>query len=719
MKKGFTLIELLSVIVILAIISLIAIPSLTKVVSNVKLKADLESVRGYINAADAYYMKAQYDSDLYDTLGTNVIDKLPVKGEKLTGSVIINTNGLVEVAIIKNNRCYKKSASSQDIEVLDKDECSNSKNIIKSYSGRLHVCENNLCNSKGDIVRIIGASSGGLHGEKVFDIAEVNKESIKTLKSWGANGLRVFITANIKWVASYIGNEDLYITRLKRVIDDAIANDMYVIVNWDPAQNNGDPLTDKAKEALTRIANLYPNDPHIMYELWNEPEATKTWNDIKTHTAKVLPAIRAISPDSIIFIGSPEANKNLSIPLSDPLNYKNIMYSHHMYMRSITNISMNGFNAAMKAKLPVFVTEWGSEGDGNDSPLVVKPHAYHYINLLNKYNLSYMFFGFQTSKDVGADRYGIVKESNWTDDLPDSILKENGKFLKEILTGKKFDVKDSILMENRDVTGDTNLTYRSGEWRDKIKTIKFKSTLSVPSNVVKKWDLSLFQDGTVIGYLESSGEKDRYNLTIATNGFVYAPKISRYLFAGLTNLESIDFTNFKTDNVTNIEGMFMGDTNLKSLDLSGFNTSQINTMYATFRDCNNLVSINFTGWNPKVKEIYNLFTNCYKLESVDLSGFDVSNVKDLGAVFSNCYALKELNLSTWETSDLTKVNYLFANCRNLSSIDISKLNIISTTTSDKALANLKTGAKIIVKNQAAIDKLNPTATNNVIFEIKK
>ena len=125
MKKGFTLIELLSVIVILAIISLIAIPSLTKVVSNVKLKADLESVRGYINAADTYYMKAQYDSDLYDTLGTNVIDKLPVKGEKLTGSVIINTDGSVEVAIIKNNKCYKKDKNDSDneIKIFEESKC--------------------------------------------------------------------------------------------------------------------------------------------------------------------------------------------------------------------------------------------------------------------------------------------------------------------------------------------------------------------------------------------------------------------------------------------------------------------------------------------------------------------------------------------------------------------------------------------------------------------
>ena len=110
MKKGFTLIELLSVIVVIAIISLIAIPTLTKVVSNIRLKADLESVRGYINAAENYYMKAQYNSDIYDTLGSNVIDKLDIKGTKLEGSVVVTYDGKIEVSIVKGNKCYKKSA---------------------------------------------------------------------------------------------------------------------------------------------------------------------------------------------------------------------------------------------------------------------------------------------------------------------------------------------------------------------------------------------------------------------------------------------------------------------------------------------------------------------------------------------------------------------------------------------------------------------------------
>ena len=110
MKKGFTLIELLAVIVILAIISLIAIPHLAKIVSNTQLKADLESVRGYINAAENYYMKAQFSNSMYNTLGTNVIDKLNIKGNRLNGTVVVTKEGKIELAIVKRGKCYKKGA---------------------------------------------------------------------------------------------------------------------------------------------------------------------------------------------------------------------------------------------------------------------------------------------------------------------------------------------------------------------------------------------------------------------------------------------------------------------------------------------------------------------------------------------------------------------------------------------------------------------------------
>ena len=41
--------------------------------------------------------------------------------------------------------------------------------------------------------------------------------------------------------------------------------------------------------------------------------------------------------------------------------------------------------------------------------------------------------------------------------------------------------------------------------------------------------------------------------------------------------------------------------------------------------------------------IQSMFTRCYKLESVNLSGFKVSNVDTLVEMFNDCHALKEID----------------------------------------------------------------------------
>ncbi len=746
-NRGFTLVEILAVIVVLALIMIFAIPAILNIVNQSKKKAFEEYTDKVVIEAEKQYIKDEVDGNSDDIKTYDVKTNLELADTgKYSGFVTIkkigdtikefvtltdgeNTvvgynysdkkdkNGIIKNiidAIEKVKDVSQEELTKEYIEEKAKEESNNS--ILTGYSGQLHVCGSNLCDKSNRLVRIKGVSNGGLGGENDFNNpfhGEINNESLATIKSWGANGLRLFITANIKWMASYIGHEDAYINGMKVGIDAAIKNDMYVIVNWDPASNDANPLTEKCKEALTRIASLYPNDPHVMFEIWNEPQIQNTWQDCKNHASVIIPAIRAISPDAVIFVGSPGASQDLTIPANDPLNYSNIMYSHHLYMRSITAKTTYGLKYALDKKLPVFVTEWGPEGNGSGAVEIIKPHVYRFINLLNQYKLSYMFFGFGSSTFNGGDRYGIATRGTWRNDLPDSILNETGFLLKDVLAEKHFDVKDSLLIENRE--DESTETYRASEWRDKIVSINFVKGGSIPGNAVKKWDLSALQDNSVIGYLTSAGG-DTYNLTISCEGIIYAPKISKYLFSDMKNLKSINFGNFNTENVEMIAGMFQGDESLESLDLSGWNTSKIYSMWGTFRECKNLKSINFSNWNPHITEMFNAFTNCFKLESLDMSGFDVSGVTDFNGLFVNDAALTSLNISTWNPSTVTKMDSMFSNVRNLSYLDIRNMNITSSTSANNVINNFKSGATIIVKNSDAVNKLNQSNNNGVTIK---
>ena len=51
-----------------------------------------------------------------------------------------------------------------------------------------------------------------------------------------------------------------------------------------------------------------------------------------------------------------------------------------------------------------------------------------------------------------------------------------------------------------------------------------------------------------------------------------------YMFSRMSNLTTLNLSNFNTSNVTNMYGMFYGMSSLTSLDLSNFNTSKVTSM---------------------------------------------------------------------------------------------------------------------------------------------
>ena len=50
------------------------------------------------------------------------------------------------------------------------------------------------------------------------------------------------------------------------------------------------------------------------------------------------------------------------------------------------------------------------------------------------------------------------------------------------------------------------------------------------------------------------------------------------MFYGCSSLKEIKFSNFKTDNVTNMGFMFHGCSSLEELNLSNFNTNKVTFM---------------------------------------------------------------------------------------------------------------------------------------------
>ena len=96
--------------------------------------------------------------------------------------------------------------------------------------------------------------------------------------------------------------------------------------------------------------------------------------------------------------------------------------------------------------------------------------------------------------------------------------------------------------------------------------------------------------------------------------------------------------------------MFEGCEHLTSIDVSGFDTSNVTDMSRMFDCCDNLTSLNLSGFDTSnVTDMDNMFRGCSSLTSLNLSGFDTSNVTTMNMMFYYCNNLPNLDLSSFDT----------------------------------------------------------------------
>ena len=151
------------------------------------------------------------------------------------------------------------------------------------------------------------------------------------------------------------------------------------------------------------------------------------------------------------------------------------------------------------------------------------------------------------------------------------------------------------------------------------------------------------------------------------------------LFEALTTIEHLDYLN--TSEVDDMRSMFSNCTRLETLDLSSFNTEKVTSMQTMFEGSTNLRTIKlpkgFIG--SSVTDLNAMFRGCASLTELDLSGSNAEKVKDMGSMFYGCVALSNLNLSGFKTGSLTDMRYLFSSCQSLESLDLSGFNTENVT----------------------------------------
>ena len=82
----------------------------------------------------------------------------------------------------------------------------------------------------------------------------------------------------------------------------------------------------------------------------------------------------------------------------------------------------------------------------------------------------------------------------------------------------------------------------------------------------------------------------------------------------------INLSNFNTNNVEDMSGMFSECSSLKELNLSNFNTENVTNMSYMFSSCSMLKELNLSNFNTKristIFDMSKIFNECLCLENL-------------------------------------------------------------------------------------------------------
>ena len=184
----------------------------------------------------------------------------------------------------------------------------------------------------------------------------------------------------------------------------------------------------------------------------------------------------------------------------------------------------------------------------------------------------------------------------------------------------------------------------------------------------------LFLNGKKFSPLLTRREKDMLQQRVdATNDAYYL-----FYYFGGTNLDFIN--KLDTSKVTNMKYMFSNCNKLQTIDLSNFNTSNVTNMSYMFYQCPYLTPLDVSSFDTSnVTTMYDMFNSCNSLTTLDVSNFNTDKVTNAFGMFSACSQLTTLIIPDGFLKNVTNAGWLVYNCPKLATFDTTKLDLSNCT----------------------------------------
>ena len=180
-----------------------------------------------------------------------------------------------------------------------------------------------------------------------------------------------------------------------------------------------------------------------------------------------------------------------------------------------------------------------------------------------------------------------------------------------------------------------------------------------------------------------------------------------YMFYDLNVLDTINgLEYFDTSNVNNFTAMFSNCYSLKNININNWNTSLVEDMTSMFRSIYKMKRLDLSGWDTSnVRAMGAMFycaltdssENPYQYipeltEIIGIENFDMSNALNLPLMVYGCKSLESINLTGWDISTVVDMHSMFEECSNLNEIIVTtdKWNIKESCNIIDMFKNCKT-----------------------------
>ena len=160
----------------------------------------------------------------------------------------------------------------------------------------------------------------------------------------------------------------------------------------------------------------------------------------------------------------------------------------------------------------------------------------------------------------------------------------------------------------------------------------------------------------------------RINKDIKVNNYTCYPKtkaeLKSIIIKRIEKDKDADLNDIDVSAITDMSELFYSIFNIRNIDISEWDVSNVKTMSMMFMECRDF-NCDLSKWNvSKVKDMSSMFENCNSFNS-DLSKWNVSNCENFNFMFCECTKF-DADLEDWDISNGKEdMSYMFNGCESL------------------------------------------------------